>query len=389
VIRRLALASILAGMLCSAPAAAECTSANAYSFAFNSRPAATLSYTGSYSYTATTPGGASQSFTTSFATNTLSSSTVNTGGGNIQMPAIGNLITGASTGNTLNIGGAFTARTDTAFSTRFIRVTFSFATPIRTMSIRVHDIDFSSDQYRDWLAVEGSNGSSTYIPTLSAPAGTSATLIIGSTTPNTTYPALTQGQALGTATSNNTNTNAGDLAISFAEPVTSVTLKYGNYPYTGREKNTGQQAFGISTIGFCPMPSLSITKSSAPLATTGEGRFNVPSSDLVYTITATNTGGSPVDLNGLILTDALPTQGKFYNADFDTAQPGTEPFLLTAGSSGVTVGASNVAYSSNGSTYGYTPAAGYDANVKAFRITPTGSLAANSSFTIKYRVQIK
>jgi uncharacterized repeat protein (TIGR01451 family) len=216
-------------------------------------------------------------------------------------------------------------------------------------------------------------------------AGSSA-LTLGPT--GTPYN-LTNQQAVGTGDSAANNSNFGDVAISFAEPVTSVTIRYGNYPLTGSERTTGQQAFGISAISFCPMPNISMSKTSAPLGTTGAARFDAPGSDVVYTITVTNSGGSPVDASSLILLDTLPTQASFYNGDFDPLQSGSDPFLLTAGSSGVTLAAANVSYSSNGSTYTYTPAAGYDPNVKGVRFAPQGTMAANSSFTIKYRVQVK
>jgi hypothetical protein len=381
---RLAVAAL--AVVWAVPASAgTCTAANGYNFAFSSRPAGSLSYASSYTYTASTSGGATQSFTTSFATSGLAISTVNTGNGNVQLPAVSNIVTGVSTGNTLVIGGTFSARSNTSFTTGFIKVTFTFATPIRDMAITVHDLDYSSDQYRDWLMVEGFNGASTYQPTLTV-GGTAPTLVLG---PNATYPSLVAGQALGTSTNTNTGSNQGDVGISFAQPVTSVTVRYGNYPYTSKENSTGQQAYGISAISFCPMPNVTTSKTSAPLATTGIARFNAPGSDVVYTLTVANTGGSPVDSASLVLTDALPANAKFYYADFDTAQPGTDPFLLAAGTSGVTLASANVAYSNNGSTYGYTPSAGYDANVRAVKFALQGTMAANSSFTIKFRAQIK
>ncbi|MBV9930029.1 MAG: hypothetical protein JO013_03695 [Alphaproteobacteria bacterium] len=382
---RTVLAAAVAALATAVAAPAEagtCSAANTYNFAFNSVAAQTLNYANSYTYTATTSGGASQNFTVSFATNGLSSSTVNPGSGNVQMPAIGGLITGVGTGNTLNVGGTFSSRTDTAFTLRTIKIVFTFATPIRDMTLKVHDIDYSSNQYRDWLMVQGANGASTYTPTLSA-GGTTPTLVIG---PNATYPSLTAGQALGTATNGNTNSNGGDVNVSFTQPVTSVTVSYGNYPYTTGENTTGQQAIGISTIAFCPMPNVTTTKTSAPLATTGTNRFGVPGSDIIYTITVTNSGASPVDAASIVLTDPLPSQATFYNGAFS---PGTDPFLLTPNSSGVTLAAANVSYSSNGTTYGYTPTSGYDANVKAVKFQPQGTMAANSSFSIQYRVQIK
>jgi uncharacterized repeat protein (TIGR01451 family) len=312
------------------------------------------------------------------------------------MPAITNTLTTGTGGRTLMIGGTFSGRTASiAGATRVIVTTFTFATPIRDLAITVHDIDFTSDQYRDWLMVTGANGASTYTPTMTTPFNTNNTS--GGTAGNSSLTLgptgapynLTAQQAVGTGTSNNTNSNFGDIAISFVQPVTSVTIRYGNYPLGSGETTTGQQAFGISAVSFCPMPSISTTKTSAPLGTTGAARFDAPGSDVVYTITVTNNGGSPVDAATIVLTDTLPAQTSFYNADFDTAVAGTDPFLLTAGSSGVTLAAANVSYSSNGSTYVYTPAAGYDANVKGVKFAPQGTMAANSSFTIKYRVQVK
>jgi uncharacterized repeat protein (TIGR01451 family) len=139
------------------------------------------------------------------------------------------------------------------------------------------------------------------------------------------------------------------------------------------------------------MPSLAVAKTSAPYITTAGSpdRFNAPGSDVAYTLTVTNSGGSPVDLSSLVLTDVLPANVTFYNGDYNPASPGMGPFELTAGSSGITLPAGGRAYSNNnGSTYVYTPAAGYDANVDAVRLTPTGSMAANSSFTIRFRARI-
>ena len=67
------------------------------------------------------------------------------------------------------------------------------------------------------------------------------------------------------------------------------------------------------------MPSIAVAKTSTPLATTGPDRFNAPGSDVVYTLTVTNSGGSPIDLAGLVLADLLPPQTTFYNGDFDPA----------------------------------------------------------------------
>jgi uncharacterized repeat protein (TIGR01451 family) len=394
--RTLALIAVAVTPALASPALAACTAQNTYSYSFNWGSNTSLNYATTYTYTASNPLGATRNFTTSFATNDLSSSLV----AGVQMPAVQNLLSGAAGGRTLMIGGVFSGRTvNIAANARTIRTTFTFATPIRDLTVTVHDIDFTSNQYRDWLMVTGSNGASTYTPSMVSPLGPNNNAGPasggGSSVAFNGYNSggvsvTSRDRVVGIGSSPNTNSNVGDVVISFAEPVTSVTLRYGNYPFTAGEGTTGQQAYGISTITFCPMPNVTVAKTSAPLATTGPDRFNTPGSEVVYTLTVTNSGGSPVDLNGLVLTDALPTTVSFYNGDFDTGAPGTDPFSLTAGSSGVTLTAANVSYSNNGgSTYTYVPAAGYDPAVNGVRFAPGGSLAANSSFTIRFRALVE
>lgn len=379
-----------------AEAEAACSASNTYNYSFNWAANTTLNYANTYTYTASNSLGANQNFTLSFATNGLSSTLVNS----IQMPAVNNALSGAGGGRTLMIGGTFSSRTaDVSTNTRVIRTVFTFAVPIRDMIIRVHDVDQATGQYRDWLMVQGSNGASTYVPGLSTPAGnnngasgprtaTGSTLALGPYTATGINIPNTQG--VGISTSANTGSDDGDIVITFPQPVTTVTLRYGNHPLIGSETGTGQQAYGISALSFCPMPNIAMTKTSAPYATTGPDRFNAPLADVVYTLTITNSGGSPVDLAGITLTDALPSTLSFYNGDFDPSAPGTDPFLLTAGTSGVTLTGANVAYSNNGgASYAYTPAAGYDANVNRIRFSPGGTMAANSSFNIKFRARIK
>lgn len=388
--------AMIAGALAAVPAHAACSTSNTYNFAFASQANASLNYANSYTYTASNTLGANQNFSVSFVTNNLSSNQVS----GVAMPAIGTLITSGTGAKTLEIGGILAGRTASiTTNTRVIRVTFTFAVPIRDLSLAVHDIDYTNDQYRDWLHVEGANGASTYVPAMVSPFSTNngagpyftnaSALQFGPSTGNGITVA-NSSQAVGVDGSNNTNSTDGDITISFAQPVTSVTLRYGNFPFISGENTTGQQAFGISALSFCPMPTLTMAKTSAPFATTGPDRFNAPLADVVYTLTITNSGGSPVDLAGLTLIDALPSTMTYYNADFDPALPGTDPFLLTAGTSGVTLTSANVAYSNNGGTsYAYTPAAGYDANVNRIRFAPGGAMAANSSFTIKFRARIK
>ena len=377
------------------PARAACDANNTYSFAFSSVADASLTYGNTYTYTATNPLGATRSFTFRAVNNGLSSIQVNSE----NMPQISSDVTSSTGGKTFQLGGVFPSRTASITSnTRTIRLTIAFATPVRDIIVNTHDLDFTSNQFRDWLHVTGSDGTSSYVPVLSAPAGNNngagARTATGSSVnfgASTSPFSLTSNEGVGNATSADTGVTTGDVVISFAQPVTTVTISYGNFPLQSGESATGQQRVGISQVRFCPMPALAVAKTSAPFITTAGSvdRFNAPGSDVAYTLTVTNSGGSPVDLGSLVLTDVLPANVTFYNGDYDPAVPGTGPFQLTAGTSGVTLAAGGRAYSNNnGSTYAYTPASGYDANVDAVRLTPTGSMAANSSFTIRFRARI-
>ena len=382
-------------LLAPLPAQASCDANNTYNFAFSSVADASLTYGNTYTYTATNPLGATRTFTFRAVNNGLSSIQVN--GDN--MPQISSDLTSGTGAKTFQLGGIFPSRTASITSnTRTIRLTIAFTAPVRDIIINTHDLDFTNNQFRDWLYVTGSDGTSSFVPVLSAPAGNNngsgARTATGSSVnfgaDNAPY-VLTSNEGVGVSTSSDTGVTTGDVAISFPQPVTSVTISYGNFPLQSGENSTGQQRVGISQVRFCPMPAIAVAKTSAPFITTAGSpdRFNAPGSDVAYTLTVTNSGGSPVDLSTLVLTDVLPPNVTFYNGDYDPAVPGMGPFQLTAGSSGVTLAAAGRAYSNNnGSTYAYTPAAGYDANVDAVRLTPTGSMAANSSFTIRFRARI-
>ena len=386
-----ATALLLAGM----PAQAACDANNTYSFAFSSVADASLTYGNTYTYTATNPLGATRSFTFRAVNNGLSSIQVNSE----NMPQISSDVTSGTGGKTFQVGGIFPSRTASITSnTRTIRLTIAFTAPVRDIIINTHDLDFTSNQFRDWLHVTGSDGVSSFVPVLSAPAGNNngsgARTATGSTVnfgAATTPFLLSSNEGVGNATSADVNVTNGDVAISFPQPVTSITISYGNYPLQSGESNSGQQRVGISQVRFCPMPAITVAKTSAPYVTTAGSpdRFNAPGSDVAYTLTVTNSGGSAVDLSSMVLTDVLPPEMTFYNGDYDPAVPGMGPFQLVAGSSGITLPASGRAYSNNnGASYAYTPVAGYDAAVDALRLTPSGTMAANSSFTIRFRARI-
>ncbi len=379
---------------------AACPTTNLYNFSFGTATAATLAYGSTYTYTATNGNSQTQTFTMKTTANGLSSSLLNTGTANVQLPAINSLVTDGTVTNNLVIGGTFAGRTASINGTsNLLNTVMTFATPIRDFTIQVNDIDYTNNQYRDWLYISGSNGASIYTPTINTPFSTnniggattnaSSTLALGPA--STPYTGETAKESIGTANNPN-NVNGGTLTASFAQPVTSITVNYGNYPLQSGETVTGQQAYGIQSISFCPVPKLTMTKTSAPFITdtTNPLSHNVPGADIIYTLTVTNTDTSPVDASSLVLTDPLPSNVTFYNGDIDGTGPLTTNYNFTAGSSGLTFAAANLTYSNNGGTsYVYTPTAGYDSVVTAVRLAPQGTMAANSSFSVQFRVKIK
>jgi uncharacterized repeat protein (TIGR01451 family) len=384
--------------VCAAPpgtAWASCSAANRYNFSFATQAAATLNYANTYSYTATSTALGNQTFTVNWLTNGMSSTVA----GGQQMPAITGLITDGVVARNLVVGGIFTGRTaNVSANARVVVTRFNFATPIRDFTIQVNDVDFTSNQFRDWLQVNGINGASNYDPALSTPFGTnnsvpgphsnaSSSQLVGATA---TPLSLTVRQSGGTSSSAN-NATTGTISAIFAQPVTRVEIRYGNYPLTGSETATGQQGIGIQSISYCPMPALTVTKAAASFSTNGAdpNRFNVPGADVIYTLTVSNSNSSPVDMGTMVLTDPLPAAMSFYNGDIDDTGPLATNFEFVPGASGLSLAASNLAYSNNGGTsYAYAPAPGYDTAVNAIRLSPQGSMAANSSFSIRFRTRV-
>lgn len=373
------------------PAHAGCPEANLLSFSYASRPAATLAYGTTYPYTATSPAGGSQAFTVQVSQNGLSSTQVNSNA----MPAISTLVTGNTTSNrSLVFGGVFSGRTASmAGSTRVITMTVTFAQPVRDFSLTAFDVDFTSNQFRDWVQVTGSDGTTTFTPVLSTPwnsgnlagqprTAVGSSLVVGAATSPVTVAA---NQAAGTMESGN-NSETGTLTATFSQPVTSITFKYGNYPLTTGESSTGQQAIGIAGFAFCPMPVLSLAKTSQPVTGT-LGAYNLPGNDVIYSLVLSNSGGSPVDSGTIVLTDALPSGVTFRNLAFDST---TSLPVKVVSAGGMTVTAGSVSYRRQGETaFNYTPVAGYDPLVEAIRIAPSGPLDANASLAVQFRARVE
>ena len=258
----------------------------------------------------------------------------------------------------------------------------SFQTPIPGMQFRIFDVDYSAGSYTDQLIITGSvNGS-------------------------TVYPVLTNGVsnwvsgniAVGDGQSENTSAD-GTIWVTFATPIDTVTINYGNY--SNAPSNPATQAIAIHDLTLCnPQAGVKIVKTSTNYNDGVNPLFHLPQTDVLYSITVTNDKSASVTNNSLFLIDPLPSQLTFFNGDADGNGPGTTPVIFTNNASGLTFNyATDVRYSNAaiaptsfaGCTY--TPAAGYDANVRHICINPKGTMLGQTAsttpgFTVSFRTRI-
>lgn len=129
------------------------------------------------------------------------------------------------------------------------------------------------------------------------------------------------------------------------------------------------------------------------------GGFATPGADVVYTLTVSNSGSGGVDADTLFIVDSIPTNVEFFNGDMDGAGPATGAVYFTQAGAGLTFSlAADVRYSNAASrptsfsACAYTPAAGYDPNVRHLCLNPKGAMLSgspNPTFSAQFRVRIK
>ena len=114
----------------------------------------------------------------------------------------------------------------------------------------------------------------------------------------------------------------------------------------------------------------------------------------------TNLGTSIVDANTVVVVDSLATTVSL--CVLAACSGGATAVRYDESTSPLPTGltfndATNVTYSTDGTTFGYTPvpdATGFDALIKAVRIAPTGAMAAptgagNPLFKLRFVVKVK
>lgn len=162
---------------------------------------------------------------------------------------------------------------------------------------------------------------------------------------------------------------------------------------------TGATIVCTYTNTYFPPPT--VTKASAPYSDPVNGTTNpkmIPGALVDYTITVTSAPGYTADANSNFVFDPLPSETQLFVNSIGGTPAG--PVNFTAGSSGLTFTYTSLSsatddldFSNNGGTsWTYVPtpdANGVDSAVTNIRINPKGSMAASSTFTVRFRTRIE
>lgn len=240
----------------------------------------------------------------------------------------------------------------------------------------IFDVDFGANDFADSVIVTGSYQGASVIPELTN--GT-ANYVVGN-------------QAIGDTPSGSAS-GAGNVVVTFDQPIDTITIVYGNAP-TAPIVPDGQ-AIAIHDIEVCaPQTQLSVTKVSSviadPVNADAADAKAIPGATVEYVIQVSNTGVSATDPGELFITD-------FHSADIKMCRldraGGPIVFSDPAGTSGVTYDqATDLQFSEVGDAgFGYAPqddGGGCDENIDGFRLTPGGMMAGGTTFTLRVRYEI-
>jgi len=145
--------------------------------------------------------------------------------------------------------------------------------------------------------------------------------------------------------------------------------------------------------------SVSANKTVASFDDGTSGEYSIPGNDVIYTITAANTGPIDVDSDTIFLVDTLPSEVAFFNGDIDGSGPETDPIAFTSSDPNLTLNyPADVGFStsptppSSMAECSDTPIAGYDPAIRHICFRPQGTLSAGDpdpSFSVSFRAGIQ
>lgn len=197
-------------------------------------------------------------------------------------------ITGGTTGqNSLYQNVQYSTRTQATTTV----VTLPTAVP--GVQFTIFDVDYAANDFADKMTITGSFNGSSVTPTL--------------TNGITNY--VFGNVAIGDVTASDT-TNQGTVIATFASPVDTITIIYGNH--TTAPADPDGQAIAINDFTFCnPQTSLSVTKLSN-VVSDGVSANNpkaLPGAIMRYCILVSNSGSGTS--SNIVATDSIPAGTTF------------------------------------------------------------------------------
>lgn len=284
-------------------------------------------------------------------------------------------------------------------------IVFSFPTPSNPFTI-------AKSVNRSALVKGNGPHSVTYTVTITNPSPY-ATVIdqFTDTLPaGVSFQAIAGGSGVTTANSASTPASGASGTIGFSGLFGSSYTLAGNSSLSlvysaavpdvvGTYTNSASAIVGNETIGPASaslavgIADLIVSKTSSVNGAVNQFNFALPGSDIIYTVTVTNSGSFPVTADSLAVVDSMPALVEFYNGDFNPASAGMGAFRFNPGTSSLTCCTSGRISYSNGTgptpSFTYTPAAGYDGNVTYWKVQPSGILQPGESFSVQFRSRIE
>lgn len=207
-------------------------------------------------------------------------------------------------------------------------------------------------------------------------------------------------QSLGTIGQGGTLNGSWDSNILRRDTITvpGTGIRYVRIDHQAGGVRVDAASFDEKCIITPPaLPELEVTKTSSLASATG---FLIPGDDVIYEITVSNNGAGAPDADTVFVVDTLPNALTFFNGDIDGAGNGaSDPVQFIDGGAGVSFNYnSDVGYSAGAtppqdfSDCTYSPAAGYDENVRFICIQPQGTMSGGDGSTfwsIRFRARIR
>lgn len=262
-----------------------------------------------------------------------------------------------------------------------------------------------------WVAFPG-GGSASLFDTAGNPVTWSAVRSPRITNHNCTNNALGQTSASAIAVAKKSSRFGADGGWIRRCSLSSTSIGLRMEEDTARDTERNHTTEQTSIIAFSrPFhASLNTTKLSVTLTTVSfndgaGGDFAVPNAMVEYLFNVQNVGNTPPDGGSIVVTESLPSDLALDISDFST--PGSGPILFQDGNPSSALSCTFIAlssptdcfaFSTDGLNYNYTPVDsgdGTDPGVTHIRITPAGTMSANSdgtnppSFQLKLRARIQ